>query len=193
MSGDSADTVICSVLLPTSSAKSTVSVCATCKATLSRIADLNPGAVTVMRYVPGGSDGMRYTPASVLTEVNSTPVSGFTILTDAPATAAPDGSVTVPLKVPRSPCANNAKAAARHKITALLIFKNPSKTGTVFTRLGQSISQYGRFWTVSRCELTWENEKVVIGNENGTVRTEFFDSRPNGRRVDGASSSWEVP
>src|SRR5947208_12447725 len=132
MSGDSAETVICSVLLPTSSAKSTVSVCATCKATLSRIADLNPGAVTVMRYVPGGSDGMRYTPASVLTEVNSTPVSGFTILTDAPATAAPDGSVTVPLKVPRSPCANSARAVARNRNSAFCAFKSPPKPGHPF-------------------------------------------------------------
>src|ERR1041385_6718946 len=119
MRGGSLDTVTESVALPTSSVKSTVSVCATDSTTLSRTAALNPGDVTVMRYVPAGKDGIRYTPASVVTVLNSMPVSGFTTLMAAATTAAPDGSETVPLNVPRSPCAYNAKAAMKERSTPL--------------------------------------------------------------------------
>jgi hypothetical protein len=58
-------TVTCSVISPISSAKLTVSVCATRRITLSASEVRNPGALTRILYVPDGTYGSVYAPADV--------------------------------------------------------------------------------------------------------------------------------
>src|SRR5262245_45970759 len=61
---------------------------------------LKPGAVTLILYVPGGSDGIRYVPVSFVTALRARPVPRFCASTAAFTTAAPLGSETSPSIVP---------------------------------------------------------------------------------------------
>src|SRR2546422_649062 len=92
--------------------------------TLSRTTVLKPGAEAVRRYVPGGKYGMRKTPALVVAAAVSTSVATLMAFTIAVATTALLESVTVPLKVPRSPCANRTDVTAKRtqKLTRTFIF-----------------------------------------------------------------------
>jgi len=81
--------------------------------------------MTVNLYVPGGSSEMRYTPASVVATVVSTPVAMFIALTVAPEIIAPCGSVTVPFNVPRSPWPDKLLANRTKPKASLLILSKP--------------------------------------------------------------------
>src|SRR5206468_12898209 len=74
-------------------------------ATLSMAVGRNPEAETSILYVPSGRSWKANRPSLVLTVLSVTPVPLFVALTLAPATTAPDGSVTVPLMAPRNVCA----------------------------------------------------------------------------------------
>jgi hypothetical protein len=63
---------------------------------------LNPGASTVTSHIPTGNWGNVKFPVEVVTVFTMLCVSPFSALTRAPATIAPDGSVTVPVIIPRS-------------------------------------------------------------------------------------------
>ena len=64
-----------------------------------------PLAVTVILYTPGGMSWKANAPPLVLTVLRTIPVAVFAAFTLAPATTAPDGSVTLPLIAPRNVCA----------------------------------------------------------------------------------------
>jgi hypothetical protein len=77
-----------------------------------------------MLYVPGGREGMSYSPAEFVVTTRVKPVSLFTIVTEAPGTAAPVVSCTDPRIVPLIDCAlseygtsvTNAKSVNPHRI-----------------------------------------------------------------------------
>src|SRR5262245_54916246 len=97
-------------------------------------------------------------PASFVLVLNSTPVSGLTTLTAAPAIAAPDGSVIVPLNVPSSPCAKSTKATGSDKSNAhLSCIENPSTPLSVdmAPEFWLSISQ-GKYHRWSRGPEKWD-------------------------------------
>src|SRR5207248_2534459 len=60
-----------------------------------------------MLYVPGGREGISYSPAEFVVAARDKLVSLFTIVTDAPGTAAPVASCTDPSIVPLVDCAHN--------------------------------------------------------------------------------------
>src|ERR1035438_596625 len=70
---------------------------------------LNPVVSTVSVYLPTGSDGSVKFPVAVVVVSKMAPLSTFLAITLAPGTTAAAGSVTDPVMVPRSLCANAAK------------------------------------------------------------------------------------
>src|ERR1017187_9200947 len=72
------------------------------------MAVLKPATVTDTSYLPLGTEGMVKSPEVVVVASKILPVSTFLTTTFAPATAAEDGSITEPVMVPRSLCANAA-------------------------------------------------------------------------------------
>jgi len=62
----------------------------------------NPEEVIDTSYGPGGKSEIKYVPAELVVVVRTVPVAVFLAVTAAPATTAPDGSVTVPLIIPVS-------------------------------------------------------------------------------------------
>src|SRR5688500_12615983 len=73
-----------------------------------------PEFCAAIRYSPGISDGNRYTPEALDLVAISTPVLVLVAVTEAPAIAAPVGSVTVPERTASVLCAN-ARAAQRQR------------------------------------------------------------------------------
>jgi hypothetical protein len=61
---------------------------------------LNPGAVAVRVYVPGGSSGTTYYPVELVVAVRTKPVSALFTVMVALATAASEGSATAPTICP---------------------------------------------------------------------------------------------
>jgi len=111
-SGSSLDTVTLSAMAPTSSTMSMPAACATWSCMLSRSKLLNPGMLADSLYVPGFRNMKRYWPTALLCVVNDTPVSVLVSFSVAPAATAPDGSVTVPLRLARVSWAMPAAAAS---------------------------------------------------------------------------------
>src|SRR5580698_3508672 len=72
---------------------------------LSNAAERNPDAATSTLYVPSGRSWKANSPPLVVVAVIATAVATLVAFTLAPATTAPDGSVTVPLMAPRNVCA----------------------------------------------------------------------------------------
>jgi len=99
---------------------STVWVCATRSTTFSALAVRNPGAETRIVYEPAGKYGSVYVPVDVVVVFVSTRVAEFVAMMLAPGTAAPVGSVTVPVTVPIGPCPKTEAARlhsrAQHRI-----------------------------------------------------------------------------
>src|SRR5436305_205053 len=71
---------------------------------------LNPGASAVMLYGPGGRNGMVYRPSVLVTVSKRLLVSVLMAATLAFATTAPEGSVTLPLRVERNSWAAHRQA-----------------------------------------------------------------------------------
>src|SRR6266478_5941524 len=65
---------------------------------------LKPARSIVTAYVPMGISGTRYSPDDPVCAIWVKPVEPFETVIIAPGIAAPDESVTVPARVPRSPC-----------------------------------------------------------------------------------------
>src|SRR5262249_32292070 len=63
---------------------------------------LKPVSSTRSLYVPGGRAGMAYNPPSVVTVLAVTLVAALVAVTVAPGMTAPELSVTVPVRTPRS-------------------------------------------------------------------------------------------
>src|SRR6185295_6867654 len=83
---------------------SIVVACAASTLTSSREIVLNPPAVTSSLYKPGSTASMRNAPSDVVVS-RETFVALLVILTVAPSTTAPDGSVIVPTINPLLDCA----------------------------------------------------------------------------------------
>src|SRR3712207_4955794 len=93
--------------------------------TLSCTKRLKPGAVTSIRYSPGLRLGALYSPEELATVLTVAFVPRCRIFNDAPGTAAPCGSETIPLMLPRSVCAKairqkDSRAATRERVNANL-------------------------------------------------------------------------
>ena len=106
-SGASLDTSIVCVEAPTSRGTFRVDTAPTVRFSAGRRAVLKPEASTVISYLPTGNCERLYKPAPVVLVWRRNPISGLRAVTFAPATVAPEGSVTVPLTpvVPTSDCA----------------------------------------------------------------------------------------
>ena len=105
MTVESAFTLTTSVWAPTSNAKSVVVACAASTVTLSREMVLNPPALTSILYEPGSTASRRKPPSADVFVSRVMLVALLVILTVAPSTTAPDGSVMVPAIIPLLDCA----------------------------------------------------------------------------------------
>src|SRR5260370_36645151 len=100
-----ASTVTVSVAAPISIFKLTAVTSPTCSSTFLSVSFLKPPLFTVRVYTLGSSSGKEKLPCSLVTAWRAAPVRSLTALTVAPGTAAPLGSVTVPVIVPEVFCA----------------------------------------------------------------------------------------
>src|SRR5438477_3480571 len=105
MSGASPVTVSVSLTPATTSLKSTVSVEAISRLTLSRADAWKPGRSVFTSYVPGSRPGIAYWPFSLVTVVRTTPVALLVTVMVTPGRTASLLSMTRPLNV-LLPCAN---------------------------------------------------------------------------------------
>src|SRR5437016_10275464 len=108
-SGISSLTVTVSLCAPGSMVKSTRISEPTSTRTFPRSNVLNPGNSTRTVYVPGISVGALYSPASSVVTVRARPLCVSMMLTVAPGSTAPVGSLTLPRIRPKLPCADSAK------------------------------------------------------------------------------------
>src|ERR1035438_8823202 len=83
----------------------------TIRSTLAAVSFLKPDLETVTLYAPAGRESTAYSPLSLVTTVNFSPVPEDRTTTVAPGTAAPVGSETVPWTEVTLTC-ENATAAA---------------------------------------------------------------------------------
>src|SRR5258708_827968 len=84
--------------------------------TLSKAAGRNPADDTSILYVPSGRSWKENWPSLVVVALIGTPVAVLVAFTVAPATTAPDGSVTLPLIAPRKVCAYAVKPSSTSTI-----------------------------------------------------------------------------